>query len=240
MKSKIISSFITIIYAFILWYFMLPPINLSSPLFWVYLFMVVIFALFALSFSDLVKMNNVKTINVNTNAWQSKVVLVCFGAVLIILLLNFACSPLFNSSKYATRITVDETTSFTEDVAPVDFSKIPLLDKNSSQKLGDRIMGQATEWVSQYYVSDLYTQINYNDEIIRVTPIEYDGIIKYFSNRKEGIKGYITVDSVNGASKLVTMEKGMHYMPSAYFFENLYRKLRLSYPTAIFDNANFE
>ena len=29
-------------------------------------------------------------------------------------------------------------------------------------------------------------------------------------------------------------------MPSAYFFENLYRKLRISYPFTIFDEANFE
>ena len=101
-------------------------------------------------------------------------------------------------------------------------------------------MGQATQWVSQYYVSDLYTQINYNDSIIRVTPIEYAGIIKYFANRKEGIKGYITVDSVDGSANLVTLDKGMKYMPSAYFFENLYRKLRIDYPTAIFDDASFE
>ena len=41
-------------------------------------------------------------------------------------------------------------------------------------------MGQMSELVSQYYVSDLYTQINYNNEIVRVTPIEYNGFIKWF------------------------------------------------------------
>ena len=44
-------------------------------------------------------------------------------------------------------------------------------------------MGEFTSWVSQFYVSDLYTQINYNNEIVRVTPIEYDGIIKYFTKK---------------------------------------------------------
>ena len=33
--------------------------------------------------------------------------------------------------------------------------------------------------------------------------------------------GYITVNSVNGSANLVNLEKGMKYLPSAYFFENL-------------------
>lgn len=239
MKNKIVSYIVIALYAFILWYFMLPPLNLSSPAFWVFIFLLFIFAVIVLGF------NNLRTViinkHVNFDANKSFKLLYSIPVIImIILLINIVCSPMFNSKKYANRITVDETSSFVEDVAPVDFSKIPLLDKDSSSKLGDRIMGQATEWVSQYYVSDLYTQINYNDEILRVTPIEYDGIIKYFANRKDGIKGYITVNSVNGEAKLTTLEQGMHYMPSAYFFENLYRKLRISYPTAIFDDANFE
>ena len=40
-------------------------------------------------------------------------------------------------------------------------------------------MGEMTSLVSQFYVSELYTQINYNDEITRVTPLEYSGFIKY-------------------------------------------------------------
>ena len=129
---------------------------------------------------------------------------------------------------------------FINDIALVDFNKTPLIDKDSSSKLGDRKMGEFTSWVSQFYVSDLYTQINYNSEIVRVTPIEYADFIKYLTNRKDGIKGYIKVNSVTGNASLVTIDKGMKYMPSAYFFENLYRKLRFSHPTLIFDNASFE
>lgn len=239
MKKNIISGVFIVLFALVLWYFMLPPINLSSPLFWVYLYLIFIFAICILLSSKIRFSINSVYLNEKVS-WLSKAILGFFSVIAVILIINFVCSPVFNSKKYATRITVDETTSFTDDIAPVDFTKIPLLDKESSQKLGDRIMGQATDWVSQFYVSDLYTQINYNDEIIRVTPIEYAGIIKYFSNRSEGIKGYITVDSVDGEAKLVTMDKGMHYMPSAYFFENLNRKLRISYPTTIFDDANFE
>ncbi len=241
MKEKIFPIIISSLFALLLWYFMLPPLNPTSPTFWVYLFTVAIFVLIVFFLTGLNQAITLRRIHSsNIPKWFS--ITIASGGVilLVIIIINICVSPIFNASKYATRIYVDETSSFTDDVAPVDFSKIPLLDKESSQKLGDRVMGQATEWVSQFYVSDLYTQINYNDQIIRVTPIEYDGIIKYFTNRSEGIKGYITVDSTNGEAQLVTLEEGMHYMPSAYFFENLYRKLRISYPTTIFAEASFE
>ncbi len=75
----------------------------------------------------------------------------------------------------------------------MDFSKLPLLDKDSSTKLGDRTVGVMPEMVSQYYVSDLYTQINYDGEIVRVTPLEYNGFFKWIKNRKKGITGYIVL-----------------------------------------------
>ena len=217
---------------------MLPPLNVTSPLFWSYFFELILVCGIIFIFSETFDFH--RKFSFKKFKWVPIVGCSALVTIGIILIINTICSPLFNASKYANRIVVDETGVFTEDVAQVDFNKIPLLDKESSAKLGDRKMGQATQWVSQYYVSDLYTQINYNDSIIRVTPIEYAGIIKYFANRKEGIKGYITVDSVDGSANLVTLDKGMKYMPSAYFFENLYRKLRIDYPTAIFDDASFE
>jgi hypothetical protein len=246
MKSNIISLIVSLFIAFILWYIILPPINLSSPLFWLYLgiLLVIVCLTFGLNSKEKARdFNDIiigkKKVNSKCGKYFKAFAVYC-SIIVIILILDFIASPLFNASKYASRIVVDETHTFTEDISQVDFTKIPLLDKDSSSKLGDRILGQATEWVSQYYVSDLYTQINYNDEIIRVTPIEYAGLIKYFANHTQGIKGYITVNSVDGSANLVTLDKGMHYMPSAYFFENLSRKLRISYPTEIFDDASFE
>jgi hypothetical protein len=122
----------------------------------------------------------------------------------------------------------------------VDFNSFPLIDKDSSRKLGDRVMGQMPELVSQFDVSNLYTQINYKNEIIRVTPLEYSGFFKYLSNKADGVKGYIKVNSVNGNVELVKLDKGMKYLDSAYFSTDLNRKLRFSYPTLIFENKTFE
>lgn len=151
-----------------------------------------------------------------------------------LLFTTFQCKKICKSNYYK------HGKDFTTDIKEVDFSKTPLLDKDSSQKLGNRKMGEMTELVSQFEVSDLYTQINYNKKIVRVTPLEYAGFIKYLTNRSDGVKGYITVDSVNGESSLVKLKDGMKYMPSAYFFENLERYLRFKYPFTIFGSESFE
>ena len=157
-------------------------------------------------------------------------------------MINVINSPLFAASAYARRISIDETKEFATDVAQVDFTRTPLIDKASSRRLGDRRMGEMADLVSQFRVSELYTQINFGGEIVRVTPLEYDDIIKWFTNRKDGVKGYITVNSVTGESTLtrLTEGNGMRYMPSAYLFDNLDRKLRFAYPTTMFDRPLFE
>lgn len=158
----------------------------------------------------------------------------------MIVLTNTILSPVFISKTYSKRITVNENGNFTKDVKDVEINSLPVIDKESSRKLGDRVMGQMPELVSQFDVIDLYTQINYKKNIVRVTPLEYNNIFKYFTNRKEGIKGYITVNSVTGESDLTKLDKGMKYMDSAIFSEDLMRILRFKYPTKIFGEKSFE
>ena len=241
MKKKIllIRILIVLLFAFILFYLTLPAINLQNPGFYVYLFMV--FACY-IGTSILSLMDGGRIINKIRDLPRNLLITIgsVTGVIVLTILINIICSPLFNSKSWASRITISEDTTFSNDIKEVDFSKVPLLDKDSSRKLGDRVMGQMSELVSQYYVSDLYTQINYNNEIARVTPIEYNGFIKWLNNMKKGVLGYIKVNSVNGSSELVKLDKGMKYMPSAYFFKDLDRALRFKYPTTIFGNISFE
>lgn len=240
MKRKIIILILTFIFVGIYYYLCLPPINLSSPAFYVFLCLILGFyglLDFASSTTDWdhidIRLHSKVNVKFNT------MILIPLIFV-VIMLINFVFCPLFASKSYANRITIDETGNFNEDIEEVDFSKVPLLDKSSSEKLGDRVMGEMRDLVSQYYVSDIYTQINYKNDIIRVTPLEYAGLIKYFANHKEGIKGYITVNSVDGSSNLVKLDKGMKYVPSAIFNEDMMRHLRFNFPTKVFGNYSFE
>ena len=242
MKNVIKSLIITLVLGLIVYYITIPALNVTSLGFWAFLLSVGLIYIFV--FTSFFVTSPVKIINKVKKEdipLSINVVLASFFIIIIgIFTINFILSPIFFAKDYSKRITVNQNTSFIDDIKEVDFNQIPLLDKASTTKLGDRTMGQQTSWVSQFYVSDLYTQINYNNEIIRVTPLEYDGLIKYFTNRKDGIKGYITVNSVNGQANLEVLNEGMKYMPSAYLNEDLYRKLRFTYPTLIFDEANFE
>ena len=229
--------------ALVLYYFMLPPLHIQAPSFWVYVILVmVIYIVITMKKKDvaveIIKKGEVKP----SMLVPSKLVYVIIVIVVVILGINLFLSPLFAADAYSRRIIIDDTKAFIEDVAPVDWNSVPLLDKASSQRLGDRAMGDMVDLVSQFRVSDLYTQINFNGEIVRVTPLEYADVIKYFTNRRDGVKGYIIVNSVNGEATLVRLEegKGMRYMPSALFFENLNRRLRIKYPTKIFGQKTFE
>ena len=172
MKKNFINILITVFIGLVLYYFMLPPINITSLLFWVYI-IILLSVYFVISCFSLIetKIINRRQFNLVNKFNKSLIVLYSiFTIIALIIIINIICSPLFNSKSYANRINVDDTKKFEEDVPLADFKTIPLLDKESSQKLGDRTMGTMPDLVSQFYVSDLYTQINYQDEIIRVTP----------------------------------------------------------------------
>ena len=231
MKNRLmlIRVIITVLFGLLLYYIQLPALNLKDPSFYLYIFTVLVCYLVTSSIT-LIDISNVVT---NVRKIPKRIMYI-LGTIFIvfagIMLINIICSPLFNSSSWANRISIEEDVEFTEDIKEVDFSQVPLIDKTSSQKLGDRVMGQMSELVSQFYVSDLYTQINNNNEIL----------IKWFNNKSEGTKGYIKVNSVDGTTELVKLDNGMKYMPSAYFFKDLRRSLRMKYPTTIFGKESFE
>lgn len=240
-KFKILNVVLTLVVGAVYYFFMLPPINVTSMQFWMFI-MMLLFVFIFLTFIDKVS-TTIMRIKKNDYRGLGKLALVLFFIPIIISLVNFVLSPVFNSKAYSSRITVVEDTeenNFISEIKEVDFNSLPLLDKDSSSRLGDRVMGQMPELVSQFYVSSLYTQINYNNEIVRVTPLEYNGLFKYLSNCKDGVMGYITVNSTTGESKLVKLENGMKYLPSAYLMKDLNRHLRFSYPTKIFGQISFE
>jgi hypothetical protein len=237
---KIKSLLFTLLIGFIYYYFVLPPINITSSEFYSFVtFLLIVYAVFnniekAVSFfKDGVVPRGIIKDNI--------VIVSTIAAITILtLVINFFLSPLFLAKTYAKRITVNTDSVFTEDIKEADPNRLPVIDKDSSIKLGDRVMGQISDLVSQFTVSDLYTQINYNNNIVRVTPLEYSDIFKVFSNSKKGIEGYITVNSVTGASNLIRLEDGLKYMDTAIFSKDLNRHLRFSYPTKIFDEKAFE
>ena len=133
-----------------------------------------------------------------------------------------------------------ETGTFAQDIQEVAYDRIPMLDRDSAEKLGDRKLGELSDMVSQFEVAEDYTQINYHGRPVRVTPLRYGDIIKWFNNRAAGLPAYLIIDMVDQSVDVVRLEEGMKYTTAEHFSRNLYRYLRFHYPTYMFEEPVFE
>lgn len=236
-NKKLLFTIITFIVLFAIgFYVTLPAINLQSLQFLMFIAGVSIFTAFP---AFVLNGGLLKTYTQPTAAKLPKGMLIGFLAVAIVVGGSIIFSPIFNSPRYANRIEVTDG-NFAEDIQPVNLDNLPLLDKDSTQKVGDRVMGQLPELISQFEVSNQYTQISYQGRLVRVTPLEYAGFFKWIGNKDTGSPGYILVDSTTGEANLIKLEKGMKYLTSAYFQEDLNRLIRFQYPTEILTDPVFE
>lgn len=166
-----------------------------------------------------------------------------FGAIAILIILMLLASlagiHVFNAKRYRDLIKITNA-DFSTDVAELNMSQIPVVDKDTASRLGSRKLGEITDLVSQFEIQDNYTQINYRGKPFRVTPLAYADPFKWLTNHKKGLPAYITVDMVTQETNLVRLDSGMKYSPSEYFFRNIYRYIRFKYPTKMFETVSFE
>ena len=133
-----------------------------------------------------------------------------------------------------------ETGDFAAEVEEISYDQIPMLDRDSAARLGGRKLGELADMVSQFEVLDDYTQINYQGRPVRVTSLGYADLIKWFTNRSDGLPAYLIVDMVTQDVEVVRLEEGMKYTTAEHFGRNLYRHLRFHYPTYMFAEPGFE
>ena len=240
-KNILINLSVTIVAGFIYFYIKLPPINLHSAAFYsFFLFISVVYCVTAVITSGIYRQaENGKTF------WKLLkgsciVPLIVIAAVFVIYVVGgLLSSVIIRSGAYAKLMTV-ETGDFTQDIEEISFDQIPMLDRDSAEKLGDRKLGELADMVSQFEVADNYTQINYRGRPVRVTPLRYGDVFKWLNNRSAGLPAYLIIDMVTQEVDVVRLSEGMHYTTAEHFSRNLYRHLRFQYPTFIFDEPTFE
>lgn len=148
-------------------------------------------------------------------------------------------SPILRASAYHQLLDV-QTGDFATDIHEVNYNQIPILDKDSAAKLAEREMGSMVDMVSQYEVSPYFSQINYQGKPVRVTPLQYGDLIKWFTNRGTGIPAYMQIDMTTQDVELIKLEDGIKISPFEHFGRNLQRYIRFRYPTAMIRSYNFE
>ena len=234
LKTKVLIAVLAVLLLGIYYYAALPAINIHSTEFWIFLVILIILAALII-----IKKKNLDRYGLRESKGL-KVILGLLAAVVIVYLAGtLLSSPVINAKKYQQLMAV-ETGEFTTDIEELSYDQIPLLDRDSAALLGNRKMGSMVDMVSQFEVDELYSQINYKDRPVRVSPLKYASLIKWFTNQSEGIPAYITIDMATQNTELVKLDEGMKYTTSDHFNRNIYRHLRFRYPTYIFNDLSFE
>lgn len=221
------------------YYIALPVINIHSEELWLSVIALAVLCMFLYGARRAIKtgIRDLKMLK------KEKGIKIGIGIVLalaaVFLVGSFLSTTLVNAGKYQKLMTVD-TRDFKKDVEEISYDEIPLLDKDSAEILGNRKMGSMVDMVSQYEVSSLYTQINYQGRPVRVTPLKYANLIKWFTNQSDGIPAYIMIDMASQNVECVKLKEGIKYSPYEHFNRNLERHLRFKYPTYIFNDESFE
>ena len=233
-KKKLVIVLIALLAAGIYYYAALPAVNLHSSETW-FAALILLVILAALYIGR--KRPEVTELRHNKVLKGFGIVILALG--IIYLAGALLSSPIVNAKKYQKLMTVEEG-EFTEDIEELPYEKIPILDRDTAVILGDRKMGSMVDMVSQFDVDDIYSQINYQDRPYRVTPLKYASIIKWFTNRSEGIPAYIRINMADQTTELVQLEEGIKYTTSEHFNRNIYRHLRFAHPTYIYGELSFE
>ena len=263
-KINVTAVVLSVVFALVVglvgWYFFLPAINLRSMGFWIYLTAILVAG--AVPFINLnvdwsavaislkiksapkgkpsAKRRRSEEERRRANRVSVIAILVAIAPITVALLGMLISSPLFFSRSYAEVISITEA-EFDEDMPEAsEITNIALMDTPSAQILGDRTLGSLSDVVSQYRVSDTYTQINYHGAPKKVANLEYDDFFKWVANNDRGIPGMVMVDPVKSDAEYIKLDEPIKYAHSAYFGEDLMRKLRFEYPTKIFSSVMFE
>ena len=233
-KGKLAIALMVIIIAGIYYYVALPAFNIHSSETW---FFIMALAVIGLVYYTMRKKPGKGAFKTDKGFRGILTVLLALGVVYLVGTL--LSSPIVNAKKYQKLMEVEEG-EFADDVEELSFDKIPILDRDTAAILGDRKMGSMVDMVSQFEADEIYSQINYKDNPVRVSPLRYASPIKWLTNHRAGIPAYIRINMATQSTELVKLEEGMKYTTSDYFNRNIYRHLRFAHPTYIYGELSFE
>ncbi|WFF73093.1 hypothetical protein [Proteiniclasticum sp. QWL-01] len=219
----------TLIAMFIYFFLTLPALNFMAPEFYAFLITaVLIFNGLNLLFGKL---------PVFRTGWISTVAIALLIAIPAVL--GFFSQPLLRAKSYATLIQVEDA-NFADSVKEMSYDKVPVVDREAAAIIGARQMGSVQEVVSQFEINENYTQINIKNVPVRVSPLAYSDIVKYFINSGNGIPYYVKVDMATQEADLIKLANPLKYSKSDILMRDITRHNRFNHPTKMFGETNFE
>ena len=230
---------VTLVFALVYFYAELPALNLHAEEFYVFAFLVcAVYCVCAVLTSGF-QGEGVKGY-VGFVKKQCTVPFLAFIALIAAIAIGSISSwVVLRANAYSQLLTI-ESGDFTAEIEEISYDQIPMLDASSAARLGSRKLGELSDMVSQFEILPTYNQINYQGRPVRVTSLAYGDLIKWFTNRSQGLPAYIVIDMVTQEANVIRLEEGMKYTTAEHFGRNLYRHLRFHYPTMMFDAPVFE
>ena len=237
-KKVLASLLVSLVVAGVAYYLMLPALNFKAMELYIYLGVVIMSYIAA--FGVLSKAYfRPEYMEYAKNKVKIPIALILV-LVAIVAVGSLVGAEVFRAKDYAKLIDVKEG-DFADEIAEVDFNSVPRLDKDSSNMIATRALGELSDYVSQFVVNSYYsTQINYKGTPVRVQSLDYGDIFKWLKNTKEGIPAYIIVDMTTQKAETVRLEDGMKYSPAEHFNEYLIRHVRFKYPSLMLGDPSFE
>ena len=244
MQKVIIALLAVLVAGFAYWWFH-PAINIHSIDMWWFIGIVILLPLFlflrfksrqAESDDDIDEMTSARKAGLFRKL--SYIPLVVVALVLIGGVASWSIIP-GNAERYA-NVLQTEDYDFATDIREVDYTQIPVIDRDSAALLGNRTLGEIPEYVSQFEISPLYSQINYHGKPVRVSPLGYADFFKWLNQQATGLPGYVIVDMTTQNTKVVRDAGAMFYSQSEPFDRNIDRYVQLAYPFKMFEEKSFE
>lgn len=257
-KQKLKYYVVLFIFVLIYWFIKLTPLNFHDKGFFIRLIILSILIILPLLISLPKKktesstdkknpfdFKNIQDIQLKISSFKdifkqtSGLIWIPLILLILLLVFNLSSAKLFQSKKYSKLLTVEDG-DFQGNIAEINFTDIPTVDKQTASRLGSKKMGEIAELVSQFEVDQDYVQINYQGRPVRVTPLRYGDIIKWFNNRSEGLPRLIRVDMIDSSVELQKLPSGMKYSNAEPLLRNIKRHLRFKYPFDIMDEPLME
>lgn len=260
-KAQVIGAIVLVVALAVAYWWFHPPINLQSEDTWLGILVVaaILFMGFraaALRQDMAAKKASKSAATATASKSQAKgksglyktlsyIPLAVVGVFAVGVLLSQAFFP-GNAEKYST-VLQTENQDFAQDIQEVNYKEIPVIDREAAIILGDKKMGSIPEYVSQFEVDNLYSQINYQGDPVRVSPLNYADLFKWLTNREEGIPAYALVNMTTQDTDIVRIssigsgeDTGIKYSQSEPLARNIDRHVQLKYPTYMFTDFSFE
>ncbi len=241
-QKILINLVVTLLFGVVYFYLALPALNFQAEEFYIFLFLmsaVYILSALVTSGMDLQGRGGFKEYFHFIKSQCLPVGILVVVLLVVMVVGQLVSSPIFRASAYRDLLTPD-TGDFAADITQISFDKIPTLDRDSAEYLSDRQMGTLSDMVSQFEYSDDSTQINYQGRPVRVAPIAYADLIKWFTNRGSGLPAYVIVDMVTQEATVARLTDGIKYSFSEPLNRNIMRHLRFHFPTFLFAEPEFE